>query len=182
MLPLFLLEITDEKDKLKAEKIYDAYNALVYNEAFGILQDRYDAEDASQNAWKSIIRNINSIDTSNEFKLTAYLLMIARNAAFSILRQKRKNKTIDIDSLPDSLFLIDNGIEEGLESKEAYQKIVNFIKSLPEIYVTVLTMHFLLNLTTQEIASSLNIKPSTAKQRLTRGKKLLQLLLQEENN
>jgi RNA polymerase sigma-70 factor (ECF subfamily) len=114
--------------------------------------------------------------------LTAYLLMIARNAAFSILRQKRKNKTIDIDSLPDSLFLIDNGIEEGLESKEAYQKIVNFIKSLPEIYVTVLTMHFLLNLTTQEIASSLNIKPSTAKQRLTRGKKLLRLLLQEENN
>ena len=181
MLPLFLLEITDEKDKLKAEKIYDAYNALVYNEAFGILQDHYDTEDASQNAWKSIIRNINSIDTSNEFMLTAYLLMIARNAAFSILRQKRKNKTIDIDSLPDSLFLIDNGIEEGLESKESYQKIVKFIKSLPEIYIDVLSLHFLFDFSTRQIASSLGLKYSTAKQRLTRGKKLLQLILKEEN-
>ena len=182
MLPLFLLAITDEKDKLKAEKIYDAYNALVYNEALGILKDRYDAEDASQNAWKSIIRNINSIDTSNEFMLKSYLSITARNAALSILRQKSKNKVIDIDNLANNQISNDADAQECLESEESYQKIVNFIKSLPEIFVDVLTLHFLFDFSTRQIASTLNIKHSTAKQRLTRGKKLLRLLLQEENN
>lgn len=182
MLMLFLSVIDDEKNKLKFENIYNEYNNQVYNEALSILKNHYDAEDASQNAWFSIAKNIDKIDTSNTFMLKSYLSITARNAALNISRQKnKKNIYVDIDNLSVNPILNGVGTQESLESEESYRKIVAYIKSLPEIYVDVLSLHFLFNFSTRQIASSIGVKHSTAKQRLTRGKKLLQLILKEEN-
>ena len=183
MLMLFLSVIDDEKNKLKFNNVYNAYHRHVYNVALEVLKNPYDAEEASQDAWFSIARNIDTIDISNEFMLESYLSIAARNAAYNVYRRKNKKIVyIDMDNLYDSKASNDVDAQEILEREESYQKIVKFIKSLPEIYIDVLSLHFLFDFSTRQIASSLGLKYSTAKQRLTRGKKLLQLILNEENN
>ena len=176
MLSLFLSVIEDKAYVPVFEKIYEKYELDVFNAAFNIIQDHYKAEEASQNAWVSIARNIHRIDTSNESMLRSYIIKVAKNAAIN-LSGKRAEDIRHIDTYDPFPCITD--IQEDLENDEAYAKIVGFIKSLPEIYFDVLSMHLLFGFSTSEIALSLGLKHSTVKQRLTRGKKLLRKVLEE---
>ena len=62
----------------------------------------------------------------------------------------------------------------------AYDRILQVIASTDDIYRDALYAHFVLELSIPETESLLNCKKSTAKQRLVRGKKLLQKQLSEE--
>lgn len=54
-----------------------------------------------------------------------------------------------------------------------YERIVEAIASLDEIYREALYYHFVLEMSVPEVAKLLDCKVSTVKQRLVRGKKLL---------
>ena len=176
MLSLFLSVIEDKAYVPVFEEIYEKYELDVFNAAFNIIQDHYEAEEASQNAWFSIARNIHRIDTSNESMLRSYIIKVAKNAANNLSR-KREKDIIYIDTYATLPCTTD--IQEDLENDEACAKIISFVRVLPEIYFDVLSMHLLFGFSTSEIASSLGLKHSTAKQRLTRGKKLLRKVLEE---
>lgn len=62
-----------------------------------------------------------------------------------------------------------NKVCRGIE----YERIVEAIASLDEIYRDALYYHFVLEMSVPEVAKLLDCKVSTVKQRLVRGKKLL---------
>lgn len=97
-----------------------------------------------------------------------------------VVKHSKKQITSFIFSHPFYFLFSTTDIQEDLENDEACAKIISFIKVLPEIYFDVLSMHLLFGFSTSEIASSLGLKHSTAKQRLTRGKKLLREVLEGE--
>ena len=59
---------------------------------------------------------------------------------------------------------------------------MGIIAAMPQIYREVLYYHFVLEFTMPEVAQSLNLKLTTAKQRLVRGKKLLLQALEKEGS
>ena len=54
-----------------------------------------------------------------------------------------------------------------------YERLVQLISELPQMYREVLYYHFVLEFSMPEVARGLDIKLSTARQRLVRGKKQL---------
>jgi RNA polymerase sigma factor (sigma-70 family) len=64
------------------------------------------------------------------------------------------------------------------ENTEIYQKVLNAIDSLPEIYQTPLMLHLMEEMDAKEIASRLNMASETIRKQIYRGIQLLREKLQ----
>ena len=178
MLSLFLMVIDDHKNDSKFEAIYNEYHDMLYNIAFGITQNHYDAEEVMQIALFAVAEDIENVKTDNIPMLKSYLYKITKNASIDLLRsKKRASSVLNID---DFLFVsADEDITYSIEGDEQYQQIVKCILQMPSIYRDVLVLHFLKEMSTSRISRILKRKHSTVKQQLTRGTKLLRAILRE---
>ena len=99
MLMLYFALIDSEADQLRFSDIYSNYQKQMLLVAKRILHSDEDAEDAVQIAFLGIAQRINSCRLMIAF--TAYVLTAAKNAALSLLPQKkRQDNMLDIDELP----------------------------------------------------------------------------------
>ena len=62
MLSLFLAAIENHDNDDKFIKLYKIYEKRVFSIAFGLTNNQYDAEDASQAAFFALARNIEKLD------------------------------------------------------------------------------------------------------------------------
>jgi RNA polymerase sigma-70 factor (ECF subfamily) len=178
MLSLFLMLIEDHENDSKFEAIYNDYHDMLYNIAFGITKNHYDAEESMQIALFTIAEDIANIKTDNIPMLKSYLYKITKNASIDFLRSKKRvSSVLNID---DFLFVsADEDITYSIEGDEQYQQIVKCILQMPSIYRDVLALHFLKEMPTIRISRILKRKHCTVKQQLNRGTKLLRAILKE---
>jgi DNA-directed RNA polymerase specialized sigma24 family protein len=73
MLSLFLAAIENHDNDDKFIKLYKIYEKRVFGIAFGLTNNQYDAEDASQAAFFALARNIDKIDLENEVQIRDYV-------------------------------------------------------------------------------------------------------------
>lgn len=183
MLALYLAYLDDENDKKLFEEIYLSYRKQMVTFAITILGNEDDAQDAvgdvflriAQKNW-DVVRRI-----ENETDLRNYLLKATKNTSLNkIMYKKKENVSLDtimeyemdrIDDLSDDTFL------EAICNKFEYDKVLQAIRSLNEKYRDVMYCHYVMEMTVPETAKSLNLKLSTTKQQLIRGKKMLLSLL-----
>lgn len=175
LLPLCLSLIDDNENICKFEQIYHEYHNIIYNIAFGITKNHHDAEDALQSSLFSIAKNIETIKTDNVLLTKSYIYKIVKNAAIDVLR--RKKIFINIDSLLS--ITSDSDIYDSIEGDEQYKSIVKHIMSMPSVYKDVLFLHFVKEMSTKQIATSLKRSHSAVKQQLARGTKKLRTILRE---
>ena len=71
---------------------------------------------------------------------------------------------------------------EEVEKSDEYDRLVCAIRKLDAIYRDVLLMHYVYDLSLDEIAVKLSRKKKTVKQQLTRGKKQLLALYRKEGS
>ena len=132
-------------------------------------QDYSSAEDAVQNAWIKVIENFSKILAVPCKKRGAYLVIIVKNEALSMLRKRQKelplNETV-------------TGEEAAIENSS--QPILDIIHKMPQVYRAVLEMRFVEECSTREIANRLHLKESTVNTRIHRGRLLLIKKLKEE--
>ena len=178
MLILYMSFIDDEIHRRLFEKIYMTYRKQMFLVARAVLSNDSDAEDAVHDVFlkiaKSQMQKIGSIQEAADVR--SYLLKATKHQAIDHLRKQQRQRTVlkSIVELPEDQLvdMISNGM--------AYDCILQVIASLDDIYRDTLYAHFVLELSIPETASLLNCKTATAKQRLVRGKKLLQKQLLEE--
>lgn len=180
MIPIAYANVIDGvENRVRFEEIYKTYYAKMFFRANRILRDAHEAEDAVQNAFIGVARNMKHISMfADEKDLFYYLMRAAENAAYACIRQTKHYANAfpwdDADTVSDDSFW------EALCTKLDYEQVVHVIIALPPIYREVLYYHFLLEFTIPEVARILDIKLSTAKQRLVRGKKMLIREIQKE--
>lgn len=113
----------------------------------------------------------NSIDLRN------YLLKATKHTALDHLRKRRHEKAIldavNENNLKKDAEVSDDELVDKVCCGIEYERIVEAIASLDEIYREALYYHFVLEMSVPEVAKLLDCKVSTVKQRLLRGKKLL---------
>ena len=184
MLVLYMSFIDDEIHRRLFEEIYITYRKQMFLVARAVLSNDSDAEDAVHDVFlkiaKSQMQKIGSIQEAADVR--SYLLKATKHQAIDHLRKQQRQRTVmnaeredalkSIVELSDDQIVISNGM--------AYDRILQVIASLDDIYRDALYAHFVLELSIPETASLLNCKTATAKQRLVRGKKLLQKQLLEE--
>ena len=180
MIPIIYVNIIDDPKHLpRFEEIYEEYYKQMFYTANRVLNDAYEAEDAVQDAFIGIARNMKTVSKiTDEKDLFYYVQTAAKHAALNRLPKKK----IYTESIPleDAPFVSDNGFWAALCDKLTYEALVEAIVAIPETYREVLYFHFVMEYTIKETASLLNIKVATAKQRLVRGKKALIQAIQEK--
>ena len=176
---LFCLAVIDEPIyQEKFSDIYIQYEKLVLKIAYEYTKNVHDAEDAAQDAFLGIAKNIKNIDLTDSQKIKIYVCVAAKNAAINFV--KKRNKT-DIPS--DALLLNVEGeinIEDDLIQDEETATLAKALAKLPEKYRDALTFKYLCNMSRKEIANLLHITENTVKSNLKRGKRMLLEALTEK--
>lgn len=84
------MDISDTDSIL--EQLYDKYSRSLYRFAFAITGSSEDAEDAVQEVFVRVAREIKCLQKVESIK--AYLFTSTRNAAYSILRKRKRKSEI----------------------------------------------------------------------------------------
>ena len=183
MLVVYMSFIDDETHRRLFEEIYSTYRKQMFVVARAVLDNDSDAEDAVHDVFLKIAKDqmqkIGSIQEKADVR--NYLLKAVKHQAIDYLRKKRC-QPVETDTLKNITELSDDRLVEMISSGMAYDRILQVIASMDDIYRDALYAHFVLELSISETASLLNCKKATAKQRLVRGKKLLQKQLSEEES
>lgn len=180
MIPLIYINIIDDPVHLaRFEEIYETYHKKMFYTANKILKDGYEAEDALQDAFIGIARNMKTvIRIKSERDLYYYLQSAAKHAALNRLPKKQiYTDAIPLEKAPN---IPDNRFWDMLCERLDYTALAEILADMPPIYQDALYYHFILEFTIKETAAALHISLSAAKQRLVRGKQVLTAAIQEK--
>jgi len=166
-------------DNLKEQfgQIYDQYVEKIYRFIYLKVNSEEVAEDITSkvflNGWESY--------SKNPFvqNMNAFLYQIARNSVIDYYRESSRTRLISIDSLSK---FADNrtGIHDAAILSSDIEKIKLAVQKLKKDYQDVIILHYLEDMSIQEVASILNKPSGTIRVMLHRGlKSLKNELLQE---
>jgi len=152
---------------------------------FMLLRSEVDAEDASQEAFIKVYRNLHNFRGDSKF--STWVISIARNEGLGWLRKRASRPEEPIQSILDqdgeassgdfTPALLTDWREvplEALERKELGQYLCRAVLKLPAIYREVVQLRDIDDLDIAETAQILGITPGSVKVRLHRARIMLQ--------
>lgn len=161
-----------------------AYQEIVYNTALRILGDEDLAVDASQEAFISAFRALNSY-RGGSFR--AWLLRTVTNACYDELRRKKRRPTTPLEpgiddgdevETPGWLADPDASPEEKLDQAELEHAIQHCLENLPTDFRAVVVLADIQGLDYTEVAAVVKKPLGTIKSRLARARLRLRECLQ----
>lgn len=91
MLGFYLALIDNPSDKEKFTEIYNHYKDMMHQKAMSILHNTALAEEAVQESFLKITKNISKISSPVCSKTAAFIVIIVRNTSYDILRTEKPN-------------------------------------------------------------------------------------------
>jgi len=161
-------------DQSALTPLYNQYAESALRTAFLITRSRAAAEDAVQDAFVQVIRNIGALRSPAAFRPWFYRIVIntakrsARNSGRSISLEVGPLNQADLTALSP---------EEAALSLEQIQAVRVAIAQLNDMHREIITLKYYTQLSEEEIAGALSIPPGTVKSRLFRAREALQQLL-----
>lgn len=140
----------------------------MYSVAFSILSNESDAADAISEA---IYRAYKSLDTlKNEYAFKPWILRIVRNCAVELVRSNKNLLSIDDVEVEESSG--ENEIVTALALRKA-------VEQLKQPYKEVVVLYYYEDLSIAQISKITGASVVTAKQQLSRARKMLRDMLME---
>jgi RNA polymerase sigma-70 factor (ECF subfamily) len=159
----------DHKAQLE---IYNRYQKAMYNTAFRIVKDQFEAEDIMQD---SFLTAFGKLDDLREIKMFgAWLKKIVVHASLSHYRKKQKQNEIPLEEV---LFKVEN--EEAEEQDEEdfnhlkAKQVLDTLKELKENYRLILTLHLIDGYDYEEICRMMKISNANCRTMISRAKESL---------
>lgn len=181
---LFLLSIADDDTREKVEEIYRKYHIPMFKVAKYKLRGRpnaaEEAEEALQNAFVKIIEHFDSIRLDeSERCLHAYFLAIATNEAINIINGQSDHTSLH--EVENVLPMAESDFLDKLCLESDYDRVVRAIAALDDRYSIPLQLMYVNQLSVEQIASRLHMKPKTVYTQISRGKQQLLKILNERS-
>lgn len=155
-------------------ELVKTYRNLVLNICYSFLNDREQAEEAAQDVFLQVYKQAGKF--RGKSKLSTWIYRIAVNCAVSTRRRYRRDKTREIIQkkvTEGSLILEIPQIEapdSRMENEEIRKTVRKALDSLPEKQRTVIILHKMEGMTSQEIAHILGISQTSVEARIHRAK------------
>lgn len=172
---LFMADTLSYSDRRKLEIMYDRYKRKMYAAAKSVLGGD-GAEDAVQNAFVCIAKNMDKINVLDSGALEGYVIVIAKNEAYNILRKEDKAEPFD-EAPPVSDPFSD--VDAKVLERDAYEKTVSILRSMDDTYRAPLYLRYVMGYSVKETARLLKRNEQTVKGQLARGKKMIISQLKE---
>lgn len=166
---LFLSLIPEEDNKEKFIILYETYHSKLFGIAHSILKDYQWSEDALQETFLRVAKNMHKVGAVESIETKAFLKVIVRNVSFSIL--SKNGKTSEAESMLEAICKKQReGIEEEIIVRDEVKNIMKIIFSMPYKEQEILQLYLIQGLSRKEIAKSLGVTYDLAKKRLQRAK------------
>lgn len=152
------------------------YQDMVYHHAFALLGDQDAAGDAAQ---ESFIKAFENIAHFRGGSFRAWLLKIATNVAYDMLRRSKRHPTQplypedqDGEDIESASWLADSNpsVSAVVEQNELAREIYRALDDLPDAFRSVLMLVDLYELDYTEAAQALKVPIGTVKSRLARAR------------
>lgn len=172
-----LIRLCKKGDREAFNEIVLKYQNKVVNIAYGMLSHQEDAEDAAQEVFIKVYKNISSFKGESSFSTWVY--RITANTCNDILKKRIQKKTVSIygndEDGAEDMILPDTSKphEEKLEEKELQTEVRKAIGKLKGEYSELITLYDLEGFSYEEISNIRNIPIGTVKSRLSRARSQL---------
>lgn len=164
------IEIEGLLMRIETNVIMDKYKDNLFSAAFHVCQNAADADDIVQ---ETLIQyHTSSKQFDNEQHIRAWLIRVAINRAKNVTMSFWRRASVPLEDYMEILAF------ETPEAKDLFKEVMK----LPEKYRIVLYLFYYEEYAIKEIAEILKTSEGNVKVRLTRGRKLLKKVLQEEWN
>ena len=185
VMPIAILMVENEEDRLFLEELYLKYRNLVYVIALEYFEgEDADLDDAVSNAIERICRYCSTIKGLPERAQKAYIVSVSENACRDLLRKRNKWRKMldysfdqsDLEMIPDERDPYETIFELGtvMELKKAFEK-------LRERDSELIRMHHVDGISIRAIAEDMGISENAVKIALFRARgNMLRLLKKQE--
>ena len=184
MILYVIAEIENETDQQFMLQLYEAYNPIMFKIARKYVSDVYAVEDLVQESLVRLIPKISTLRELSRCKLDAYIVYTVRNTAFNFLRKKAKERQNisfeDMDTLIHELSTAERCVEFQYAESEKKAQLNRVLRKLPEKDQEVLVRKYYLQQSDQEIATAYGCKSSSIRMVLTRVRRRVFAILNEE--
>lgn len=181
-----MLEAVIGGDATAYRGLVEKYQGRVYSMVYGMVRNREDARDITQEAFVKAYQSLDSFRVESSFY--TWLYKIAMNRAIDFLRKRRRRSAGEYDDqtatksdgvIPD-VYHADSP-RKVVERKQLYSAIMDALQKLPEEQRQVVLLRELEGLSYKEIAEVMGLAEGTVMSRLFYARKKLQQLLADEH-
>ena len=155
--------------------MYKAYYKAMYNSAYRILKDSFEAEDIMQEAFLTAFTKMDSY--KGEVTFGAWLKRIVINKSLTQLKKNNRYREVKMEVIPNDIAEDEVMNYEGLNPK----MVLNTLQNLKDNYRIVLTLNLIEGFDYEEIAQILNYTNENVRTTISRAKKKLKQVLLAEN-
>lgn len=152
-------------------EIIERYSHMVYRMAHSMVKNPQDAEDIHQDVFVKYIMKRPVFESEEHAK--AWFLRVTINMAKNLWRTAWKQKVVS---------LFDSNVEEVSETMQKEEELLEVVKRLPQKYRVVIHLFYYEELSIDEMAGLLKEKPSTVRTQLTRARRQLRKMLEEDSD
>ena len=165
-----LLRLAKSGDAAAFEALLRSHEAQVARTALRLLGNRQDAQDAAQEVFLRLHRNLRKIDDAGN--LSGWLYRVTVNACRDILRKRKAT-----DSLEDWRLSAPGSTEADLGREQQRQLVVEALGALPEKERAALTLRDLEGLSTREVAAILGSSEATVRSQISAARLKIRKIL-----
>ena len=157
-------------------QLYESYFKAMYNTAYRILKDAFEAEDIMQEAFLTAFTKLHSF--KGEVTFGAWLKRIVINKSLTQLKKNNRYNEVKMEVIPN----YDTEDEPIDYSDLKVANILNCINSLKDNYRLVLTLNLIEGYDYEEISEILQYSNENVRTTISRAKKKLKQLLLAETH
>ncbi len=174
--------VTDIKfgDKKAFAKLVERHKKAAYRIALGLVGNKDDAYDISQEAFLRVYRSAKTYDESQPFLPWFYAIIANLCRTWLQRRARREHRMVDIDDASYLLVDTDNP-EKSLISKETVARLRYALMQLPFKDREIIILQHFRGMSYDEIAELLNIPRGTVMSRLYYARKKLATLMRQND-
>lgn len=145
---------------------YDQYGTDVLRLCFTYMRNRADAEDALQETYLKVWRNVDRFQGRNGCSARSWIMQIACNTCKDQLRKswrKHEERSLTPEDLPDAESVSHEDIELFMD-----------VMNLPEKYRIVLLLVYWQGMTIKEVADTIGVGLATVSRRLEKARSMIE--------
>lgn len=156
--------MTEERSRtdISSDEVIHKYFNMVYRLALSQTHNTTNAEDVTQDVFLRLIQNKKGFETDEHIK--AWLIRVTINCSKSIFKTSWFKKTVPLDEAISF---------DTVEKSDVYFAV----QDLPSKYRTVIHLFYYEDMSVKEIAACFEMKESTVKSQLHRGREMLRTKL-----
>ncbi len=171
-----LIQLCKTNDQFAQLEIYNRFYKAMYNIAYRIVKDNFEAEDIMQDSFLTAFTKLNSLKETATFG--SWLKRIVINN--SIYHYKKSTKYDEVP-LDDVLYRVED--QDGVSSDYEFtnlkaKQVIETMKSLKDSYRVSLTLHLIEGYDYEEISEIMNITYANCRTTISRAKENLRQKLQ----